>query len=233
MSKLSIAMITKNAQKNIEKSVKSILFADEIVVVDSGSSDNTVEICKKMGCKVMQKEWMGFGKQKQFAIDNCKNDWIFVLDSDEVITKKLQDEILSAIDTNNSYNGYKIARLNYFFGQPVKHCGLYPDYTVRLFKKGFGKFSNDKVHEKIIIQGKVGTLKNHMLHFAYENIDEFISKQNRYSSLNAKHNRLKALLNPYWTFLKIYFLKKGFLDGWRGFVIAKLYAQYTFWKYIK
>jgi glycosyltransferase involved in cell wall biosynthesis len=233
MSKLSIAMITKDAQKTIETSIKSALFADEVVVIDSGSSDNTIDICKSLGCKVIQKEWMGFGRQKQYAIKECKNEWIFVLDIDEMITKELRDEILSAIDSKTSFNGYKVARLNYFFGKPIKHCGLYPDYTVRLFKKGYGKFSDDEVHEKLIIQGDIGTLKNHMIHYAYENIEDFIAKQNRYSSLNAKQNRLKATVNPYWTFFKIYFLKKGFLDGWRGFIIAKLYAQYTFWKYIK
>jgi len=232
MSKLSIAMITKNAQKTIRESISSALFADEIVVVDSGSDDDTLKICKELGCNVIKKEWMGFGKQKQFAVDNCKNKWVFVLDSDEVITKELQDEILNTLQ-NSLYNGYKIARLNHFFGKPVYHGGLYPDYTIRLFKKDFGNFSDDKVHEKVIIKGNTGVLKNHMIHYAYDSIEEFVSKQNRYSSLNAKQNRLKAIINPYWTFVKIFFIKKGFLDGWRGFVIAKLYSEYTFWKYIK
>ncbi len=232
MNKLSVAIITKNSEKTIKKCVSSALFADEVVVVDSGSEDNTVQICKNLGCKILQKEWMGFGKQKQFAVDNCKNEWVFVLDSDEVITEKLQQEILSVLK-NPKYKGYKVARLNYFFGKPVYHCGLYPDYTIRLFDKNFGKFSSDEVHEKVMIDGDVGTLKYHMLHFAYESIDEFIEKQNRYSSLNARKNRLKAVINPYWTFFKIFIIKKGFLEGWRGFVIAKLYAQYTFWKYIK
>ncbi len=232
MNKLSVAIITKNSEKTIKKCILSALFADEIVVIDSGSKDNTAQICKNMGCKVIKKEWMGFGKQKQFAVNSCKNDWIFVLDSDEVITDKLQFEILSVLKSPK-YKGYKVARLNYYFGKPLYHCGLYPDYTIRLFDKNFGTFSSDKVHEKVRINVKVGTLKHHMLHFAYNNIEEFIEKQNRYSSLNAKQNRLKAIINPYWTFFKIFIIKKGFLEGWRGFVIAKLYAQYTFWKYIK
>ena len=232
MLKLSVAIITKNSEKTIKKCVSSALFADEVVVVDSGSEDNTVQICENLGCRVLKKEWMGFGKQKQFAIDNCKNEWVFVLDSDEVITEKLQQKILSILK-NPKYKAYKVARLNYFFGKPVYHCGLYPDYTIRLFDKNFGKFSSDEVHEKVIIDGNTGILKNHMLHFAYNSIEEFIEKQNRYSSLNARQNRLKAIINPYWTFLKIFIIKKGFLEGWRGFIIAKLYAQYTFWKYIK
>lgn len=232
MNKLSVAIITKNSEKTIKKCVSSALFADEVVVVDSGSEDNTIQICKNLGCKILQKEWMGFGKQKQFAVDNCKNEWVFVLDSDEVITKELQDEILSILKSPK-YKGYKVARLNYFFDKPIYHCGLYPDHTIRLFDKNFGKFSSDEVHEKIVIDGDVGVLKHHMLHFAYDSIEEFIEKQNRYSSLNARQNRLKAVINPYWTFFNIFIIKKGFLEGWRGFVIAKLYAQYTFWKYIK
>lgn len=232
MNKLSVAIITKNSEKTIKKCVSSAMFADEVVIVDSGSEDSTVQICENLGCIVFQKEWMGFGKQKQFAVENCKNEWVFVLDSDEVITEKLQQEILSVLK-NPKYKAYKVARLNYFFGKPVYYCGLYPDYTIRLFDKNFGKFNSDEVHEKVIIDGNTGILKNHMLHFAYNSVEEFIEKQNRYSSLNAKQNKLKAFINPYWTFLKIFIIKKGFLEGWRGFVIAKLYAQYTFWKYIK
>ncbi|NPA73692.1 MAG: glycosyltransferase family 2 protein [Epsilonproteobacteria bacterium] len=232
MSKLSVAIITKDSEKTIKECIDSAKFADEIVVVDSGSSDKTVEICEKNGCKVIKKEWMGFAKQKQFAIDNCKNEWVFVLDSDEIITKELQEEIKKTL-LKPECDGYFIARLNYFFGKAIRHCGLYPDRTLRLFDKTKGKFSSDSVHEKVVVEGKTGTLKNHMLHYAYDSIEEFIEKQNRYSSLNKKPNRLKALLNPPWTFFKIYFLKAGFLEGWHGLIIAKLYSQYTFWKYIK
>ncbi len=232
MNKLSIAIITKNCEKTILQAINSAKFADEIVVVDSNSTDNTVEICKNFGCRVFTKKWMGFGKQKQFAVENCQNDWVLVLDSDEVITKKLQEEIKKTLKKSD-FDGYKMARLNYFFGKPIKHCGLYPDYTVRLFNKNHGHFTNDEVHEKIVINGKIGSLKNHMIHYAYNSIEEFIDKQNRYSTLGAKRNTLKAVINPTWTFLKLYFLRLGFLEGWRGFVIAKLYAEYTFWKYIK
>ena len=232
MSKLSVAIITKDSEKTIKECIDSAKFADEIVVVDSGSSDKTVEICEKNRCKVIEKEWMGFAKQKQFAVDNCKNEWVFVLDSDEIITKELQEEIKKTLLKPECY-GYFIARLNYFFGKAIRHCGLYPDRTLRLFDKTKGRFSSDSVHEKVVVEGKTGTLKNHMLHYAYDSIEEFIEKQNRYSSLNKKPNRLKALLNPTWTFFKIYFLKAGFLEGWHGFIIARLYSEYTFWKYIK
>ncbi len=232
MNNLSVAIITKDSEKTIKECIDSAKFADETIVVDSGSSDKTVDICEKNGCKVIKKEWMGFAKQKQFAVDECKNEWIFVLDSDEIITKELQDEIKKTL-LKPKYQGYFIARLNYFFGKAIKHCGLYPDLTLRLFNKETGHFSDDEVHEKVIIEGKTGTLKNHMIHYAYDTIEEFIVKQNRYSSLNKKSNKLKATINPSWTFFKIYILKGGFLEGWNGFVIAKLYSEYTFWKYIK
>ncbi len=232
MNRLSVAIITKDSEKTIKKCIDSAKFADEIVVVDSGSSDKTVEICEDSGCKVIKKEWLGFAKQKQFAVDECKNEWVFVLDSDEVITKELQDEIKKTL-LDPRFDGYFIARLNYFFGKAIKHCGLYPDKTLRLFDKKVGHFSDDEVHEKVIIEGKMGTLQNHMLHYAYDTIEEFITKQNRYSSLNKKSNKIKATINPIWTFFKIYVLKGGFLEGWHGFIIARLYSEYTFWKYIK
>ena len=155
------------------------------------------------------------------------------MDADERITPELRDEIISTLK-NPQFDGYRIARLNNFFGKYIKTCGLYPDYSIRLFNKNKGKFNDVAVHESVQINGRVLSLKNHMIHLAYENIDEFKVKQKRYASLShKKRNRLKALISPVWTFFKLYFIKLGFLDGWRGFIIAKLYAQYTFWKYIK
>jgi glycosyltransferase involved in cell wall biosynthesis len=229
--KLSVVILTFNSQRYLSKVLNSCTFADEVIVVDSGSSDETLQIANMFtNTKIIHQDWLGFGKQKQIGVEACKNDWVFVLDSDEIITPELKDELLSLDFTCKAYF---VPRLNYFFGKPIKYCGLYPDETLRLFDKHFASFSKDKVHEKVITKEKSATLKNHMLHFAYENIEEFIAKQNRYSSLNSKNRVLKALFSPYWTFFKIYFLRLGFLEGWRGFIIAKLYAQYTFWKYIK
>jgi len=229
--KLSIVILTFNSKKYLTKVLNSCSFADEVLVVDSGSSDDTLEIANTFkNTKVIHQKWLGFGKQKQAGVDASKNKWVFVLDSDEIITDKLKNEILNLDFTCKAYF---VPRLNYFFGKPIRQCGLYPDTTLRLFDKNFAKFSKDKVHEKVETKEKTATLKNHMLHFAYESIEEFVTKQNRYSSLNAKNRVFKALFSPYWTFFKIYFLRLGFLEGWRGFVIAKLYAQYTFWKYVK
>jgi len=231
--KLSVVIISKNEEKFITDAVKSALFADEVILLDSGSTDNTCQLAKDLGAKVFYQKWLGFGPQKNKALEYASNDWVFVLDSDERITAELQEEILEVLkDPLNE--GYFIARLNNFWGKNIKTCGLYPDYSLRLFNKHAGKFNAVNVHESVQLKSKPGYLKNHMIHLAYETIDEFIEKQNRYSSLNhKKKNILKAIINPYWTFFKLFIIKKGFLDGWHGFIISKLYAQYTFWKYIK
>ncbi len=232
INKLSIVIITKNEEAVIADAVRSASFADEVVVLDSGSSDKTVAIAKELGARVEQSEWLGFGKQKNLAVSLAKNDWVFVLDSDERITKELQEEIVQELQSPKAY-GYFVPRLNRFFGKDIKTCGLYPDYTIRLFNRNFGAFNDVEVHESVQLDNP-GYLKNHMIHLAYDSIEEFIDKQNRYSSLNHKKRSIvKAIINPCWTFFKLYVLKKGFLDGWHGFIISRLYAQYTFWKYIK
>lgn len=232
-NKLSIVIITKNEEKFITDAVNSSIFADEVLVLDSESTDKTCNIAKEIGARVEQQSWLGFGAQKNKAVELADNDWVFVLDADERITPELRDEIISTLK-NPKFDGYRIARLNNFFGKNIRHCGLYPDYSIRLFNRNKGKFNDVAVHESVQMKGDISTLKNHMIHLAYETIDEFKVKQKRYASLShKKRNRLKALISPVWTFFKLYFIKLGFLDGWHGFTIARLYAQYTFWKYIK
>jgi len=233
MQKLSVVIITKNEEDFIKSAVQSALFADEVLILDSGSIDNTCAIAQKFGAKVLHQEWLGFGCQKNKAIELASNDWVFVLDADEKITGQLKDEIIEVLECPIS-DGFQVPRLNNFFGKDIKTCGLYPDYTIRLFNRNKGIFNNVPVHESVQIEGKVSKLKNYMTHMAYDSIDEFITKQNHYSSLNPKkRNIFKALLGPLWTFFKLYFIKLGFLDGRHGFIIAALYSQYTFWKYIK
>jgi len=232
MNKLSVVIITKNEEKFIEDAIKSANFADEVLILDSGSSDNTINLAKNLNARVEYQEWLGFGKQKQKAVELAKNEWVFVLDSDERITKELKDEILNELKAPK-FDAYFTARLNNFWGKNIKHLGLYPDYSIRLFNKNKARFNDRDVHESVECECKKGYLKNHMIHLAYESIEEFITKQNRYSSIGAKNNKLKAIFSPFWTFFKLYFIKLGFLDGWDGFVIAKLYSEYTFWKYIK
>jgi len=230
---LSVVIIAKNEENYIEDAIKSAQFADEILLLDSNSIDRTCEIAKKLGARVENQEWLGFGLQKNYAVNLASHEWVFILDSDERITTKLQIEIVKVLK-NPLFDGYHVPRLNSFFGKNIRTCGLYPDYSIRLFNKNMGRFNEVEVHESVKIDGRVSKLKNHMIHLAYEDIDEFINKQKLYSELSSKKkNIFKAFVSPCWTFFKIYFIKLGFMDGWHGFVIAKVYAKYTFWKYIK
>ena len=232
-NKLSIVIITKNEEKFIFDALKSAVFADEVVILDSGSEDQTCNIAKKIGARVEQQSWLGFGAQKNKAVELADNDWVFVLDADERITPELRDEIISTLK-NPQFDGYRIARLNNFFGKYIKTCGLYPDYSIRLFDRCKGRFNDVTVHESVQIQGKIDKLKNHMIHLAFDTVEEFSNKQKKYAKLSQKNKSLvKAFISPIWTFLKIYIVRLGFIEGWRGFIIAKVYAQYTFWKYYK
>ena len=230
---LSVVIIAKNEEKFIGDAIKSAEFADEVLLLDSGSTDGTRKIAKKLGVRVENQAWLGFGPQKNSAVDLATNDWVFVLDSDERIPPKLCSEIITTLK-NPSFDGYFVGRLNNFFGKDIKTCGLYPDYSVRLFNRNKGRFNDVPLHEIVEIEGKVSKLKNHMIHLAYSNVDEFIEKQRYYAELsNKKKNIVKAVVSPCWKFFKIYFIKLGFLDGWHGFIIAKVYAKFTFWKYSK
>ena len=232
-NKLSVVIISKNEEEFIADAVKSALFADEVLVLDSGSTDSTCTIAQQLGAKVMHQDWLGFGAQKNKVVELAKNDWVFVLDSDERITAKLQSEILSTLQEPTA-DGYHTARLNNFFGKDIRYCGLYPDYSIRLFNRQKGKFNDVTVHESVQILGATAKLKNHMLHLAFNTVSEFTDKQRKYAELSQKKkNLIKAFFSPIWTFLKIYIFRLGFVEGWRGFVIAKVYAQYTFWKYCK
>jgi len=230
---LSVVIITKNEEKFIGDAIKSAEFADEVLLLDSGSTDGTCKIAKKLGARVENQAWLGFGPQKNSAVDLATNDWIFVLDSDERIPPKLCSEIITTLK-NPIFDGYFVGRLNNFFGKDIKTCGLYPDYSLRLFNRNKGRFNDVPLHEIVEIEGKASKLNNHMIHLAYSNVDEFIEKQRYYAELsNKKKNIVKAIVSPCWKFFKIYFIKLGFLDGWHGFIIAKVYAKFTFWKYSK
>ena len=230
---LSVVIISKNEEKFIADAVKSASFANEVLVLDSGSTDETCSIARNLGAKVMHQDWLGFGPQKNKAVELAKNDWVFVLDSDERITPELQSEILSTLK-NPTTDGYHVARLNKFFGKNIRHCGLYPDYSIRLFNRCKGKFNEVSVHESVQIKGATAKLKNHMLHLAFDTVEEFSNKQRKYAALSQKKkNLIKAFVSPIWTFVKIYIFRLGFVEGWHGFIIAKVYAQYTFWKYFE
>ncbi|MGB9934571.1 glycosyltransferase family 2 protein [Thermodesulfovibrio yellowstonii] len=239
---ISIAIITKNEEKNIEDALESVKDFEEIVVVDAFSEDRTVEICKNYTDKIYKLEWKGFATQKQFAVEKTTLPWVFILDADERVTEALKMEITEKI-SNDDFDGYFIPRKNFFLGKWIKHSGWWPDYTLRLFRKDKGKMQIREVHEKVIVHGKVGYVKEPILHYTYQTFEDFIKKMQIYSSYGAleliKKNPskckivLKIFFAPVFTFFKMFFIKLGFLDGLRGFILAFFYSFYSFLKYAK
>ncbi len=233
-------MVTKNEEINIEDALKSVSDAQEIIVVDSFSTDKTVEICRKYTEKVYQQEWQGFSRQKQTAVDYSAGPWVFILDADERVTPELKSEIIKNIE-ENSHDGYYVPRENYFIGKWIKHSGWWPDNTLRLFKKDKGHLEPREVHEKVVIEGTSGYLENPLKHYTYRSVSDFVERMERYSTLAAKEIRKKSgragltalTVRPAATFLKMYVLRRGFIDGIRGLMLAILYSFYTFLKYAK
>lgn len=239
---VSVAIITKNEERNILDALESVKDFKEIVIVDSFSHDRTVEICREYTDKIFQIEWKGFSWQKQFAIDRTTLPWILVLDADERVTESLKREIIEKIK-DNDITGYFIPRKNFFLGKWIKHSGWWPDYTLRLFKRDKGKMEEREVHEKIVVDGKTEYLKEPILHFTYQSIEDFVVKMHRYSTLSAiellrknpsKYRILiKMIFAPLFTFFKMFIIRLGFLDGLRGLILAVFYSFYSFLKYAK
>ena len=244
---IATIIITKNAAKHLKQCLDSVLWTSEIIVLDCGSSDDTVNICKTYGdkLKLHQTDWPGFGKQKNRALNLASSEWILSLDADEVVTPELQSEITNLLIQKNQDNqvvAYKIPRLTYCFDRPVKHCfGYNKDKPIRLLKKDHGYFSDDIVHEKIIVDGDVGSLNQQIQHFSFSSIEDIINKMHSYSTLSAtklyqkqyKTTPAKAFLHAFWIFFRIYVLRLGFLDGYCGFVIALSNFEGVFYKYAK
>lgn len=237
---LSVIVITKNEALHIARCLNSVAWANEIIVLDSGSSDNTVEICKQFTQQVFCTDWPGFGPQKQRALDKARYDWVLSIDADEAISPALKAEILQAMQ-NKQAEAFEIPRLSSYCGKQMKHSGWWPDYVLRLFKRESANFSADVVHERVLVQGSIARLKNPILHEAFVNPSEVLDKINSYSSLGAekllqqgKSTTLgQALLKAIWTFLRSYFLKAGMLDGAEGLMLAISNAEGCYYKYLK
>lgn len=240
MIPISVVIVTKNEQRNIERALESIKDAAEIIVIDSFSADNTPEICRRYTEKFFQKEWQGYARQKQDGIDLAANEWVLVLDADEFVAPELKEEILKTIHEGR-YAGAYVPRKNFFAGKWIKHGGWWPDYTLRLFKKTSGRMEQRAVHEKVVVNGKTAYLKSPINHYTYNSISEFVDKNNIYSTLaaeelekdNVSPNILDLTIRPCFTFVKMFFLKLGFMDGIHGLILALLYSYYTFLKYSK
>ena len=239
MIPISVVIVTKNEEANIEDALRSAAGAQEIVVVDSFSADRTVEICRRYTDRIFQHAWPGYARQKQLAVDYAQGPWVLILDADERITPELRDEIAGAMQ-DTDYDGFSLPRRNYFLGRWIKHSGWWPDRTLRLFRKDRGGLEDREVHEKVIVRGRVGQLHAPLEHYTYRTISDYVRKMEVYSSLAAKEIRKRGqpgifslVAKPFFTFFKMYVLRLGFLDGVHGLVLAVLYGYYTFLKYAR
>jgi len=239
---LSVAIITKNEKENIRQCLQSISFAGQIVIVDSGSTDNTLEIAAEFGCEIYSEAWRGFGPQKQSAIDKCSQPWILVLDADERIPPDTADIIKKIVtDSNVKDAGFSFPRKNYFQGRWIKHAGWWPDRIVRLFRKEAGRITTAMVHESVEVQGMIGVLDVPIEHFTESSLSKIIQKIDKYSTLGAqeafkdgKHSSVfSAFMRAFFTFNQDYFLRLGMLDGRQGLTLAVTDAVNKFFKYAK
>ncbi len=241
MPKISAIIITYNEEKNIRRCLSSADWANEIVVVDSGSTDDTKKIASEFTRRIFDIKWEGFGKAKDFAKDKATHRWILSLDADEMVTEDLRKEIQRAIESEEAFDGYYIPRKSNFLGKWIRHGGWYPDYVLRLFKKDKAKFNHSAVHEKVEVEGKIGYIRHDLLHYTDPNFDHYLGKLNKYTSLGAKELFRKGkratfmdiVFRPLMVFFKIYFAKKGFLDGLHGLILAFSSAFHVFSKYVK
>jgi glycosyltransferase involved in cell wall biosynthesis len=241
MEKISGIVITHNEEEKIGPCLQSLAnFCSEIIVVDSGSTDNTVQIASKYADTVIETDWPGFGLQKNRALDAATNEWIVSLDADEVISESLKQEIEIRI-ASSEYDAYQLPRLTTYCGRFLHHGGWWPDYVTRVFRKSQYKFTDDKVHERVDTRSdKVGTFKEHILHYRADSLDDTLNRMNKYSTIWAQQNLhkkkgsiIKGLTHSFWTFIRIYVIRRGFLDGKEGFVMAVSNSCGSFFKYVK
>ena len=242
MEKISVTIITHNEEANIERCLKSLGWADEIVVLDSFSGDRTVEICRRYTPHVYQEKWSGYGRQKNICAAKTSHRWVLNLDADEVVSPECAREIRAELEKGLAHAVYSFPRKNHFGGRWVRYAGWYPDYIARLYDKTCVSFTEPLVHEKLSPEADKGVLKQPLSHYSYLGMEDYIARQNRYSSLHAQDriergrggaSFLDICLRPPMAFLKSYFLQQGFREGFLGFFLAVSTAFYTFLKYAK
>ncbi len=241
MQKLSVTIITLNEEHNIRDALESVKWADEIVVVDSGSTDKTAEICREYTSKVFYNKWPGMNGQKAYAKGLASGDWLLNIDADERVSPELAAEIQNIIKNGSDADGYFIPRKVYYLGRWIEHSGWYPDYTLRFFRTDKGKWAGTDPHDEVVVDGKTGYLKGDIYHFTYRNIEAHVNTMNRFTTIGAaeyekkgkRSGALDLIVRPPLAFLKKYILKQGFRDGLPGFIIAVSTAYYVFLKYAK
>lgn len=235
--RLSVVVITKDEAERVRACLESVAWADELVVVDAESTDKTAQIAREFTDHVYVRPWPGFAAQKNFGLEQATGDWILSVDADEEVSRELRDEIEAVLAAPGAAcAGYRIPRRNLFWGRFIRHGGLYPDWQLRLFRRGRGRFVDRAVHESVEVEGEVGRLRAALVHRSYRDVADFLARADRYSTLAAEEwlgsgrpARLRDLvLRPAGRFLSMYVVRAGFLDGWRGFLLAAFYAYYVF-----
>ena len=238
---LSACIITYNEADRIEACLDSVSFCDEIIVVDSHSTDDTRERAERLGARVIERDWPGYRSQKQFAIESARNDWVLCLDADERLSRTLSREIEGLLKAGlTGFAGWSVPRITDYFGRFLRHGNAYPDRLIRLFDRRRGGWIGEEIHENTRVTGPVGKLHGHLEHYSYRSLTDHHNRMQRYADLMAQalYNRGKrcglgkVLLNPQWRFVRGYWLRLGFLDGWRGLVFALIEANYVRRKYL-
>jgi glycosyltransferase involved in cell wall biosynthesis len=239
--RISATIITFNEERNIARVIESLRCCDEILVLDSGSNDRTVEIATKLGARVVEASWHGYAAQKNIAAELATHDWVLSLDADESLSEALEAEIWHIKKNGPEFDGYTVPRLAQYLGKWILHCGWYPDRKVRLFDRRKAKWVGQYVHESVQVEGRVGHLKSNVLHFTCNSLSEHLRSMDTYTTLAAqeivarrRHVPFSRLLfDPMWTFFRTYVVKQGYLDGVEGLAIAYTAALYNFVKYAK
>jgi glycosyltransferase involved in cell wall biosynthesis len=239
--KITATIITLNEERKIARAIESLRCADEILILDSGSVDRTVELAANLGARVVEGGWLGFAAQKNRAAEQASHDWILSLDADEALSEALEGEIWNIKKNGPRYDAYLMPRMAQYLGKWILHSGWYPDRKVRLYDRRKASWVGDFVHESVVVNGRVGSLESSILHFTCDSISEHIKTMERYTTLAAqelasrkgKVGVSRLAFDPAWTFVKTYFLQRGFLDGVEGLILAYMAAFYTFVKYAK
>jgi glycosyltransferase involved in cell wall biosynthesis len=239
---VSAALITLNAQAHLRECLASLAWCDEIVVIDGGSSDGTTAICAEFGVRLVQAaDWPGFGKQKNRAVEQCAGEWIFSIDADEVCSEALRAQLLAFIAAPGEAAACEMPRRSNFCGHWIRHGGWWPDRVTRLFRRGRARFSDDMVHERLLVDGPMARLSEPLLHYTYDTLEQALAKMDRYSTLGAQQayargrraTPLSALARGAWAFFRTYLLRLGLLDGGAGLMLASYNAHGTYYRYLK
>jgi len=241
-ARLSVVVVVQNEEERIRACLEAASWADELIVVDAESSDKTATIARELTDHVFVRPWPGFAAQKNFGVEQAHGDWILSLDADEIVSAELREEIGVILAGGGSHAGYTVPRRNVFWGRWVRHGGLYPDRQLRLFQRGRGRFVERTVHESVAVEGSVGRLAGHLEHRSYRDVADFLARADRYSTLAAadwlaagrgSRPLVDLALRPLGRFLGMYVARAGFLDGWRGFLLAVLYGYYVLMRSVK